>query len=45
MRSPRDIPLVFPIGRSARYIRLKQLGEDPVYYWSVAELRVLAQAE
>jgi MFS family permease len=45
VRSPRDIPLVFPIGRSARYIRLKQLGEDPVYYWSVAELRVLAQAE
>ena len=26
-------------------VGLRQLGEDPVYYWSVAELRVLAQAE
>jgi hypothetical protein len=23
-----------------RYIRLTQLGADPVFYWSVAELRV-----
>ena len=46
MRSPRDIPLEFPLGgRAARFIRLRQHGEDPVYFWSVAELRVLAQAD
>jgi len=27
--------------REARYLRLTQLGSDPAFYWTVAELRVL----
>jgi hypothetical protein len=27
----------------ARYLRLRQLGEDPVFYWSVAELAVFGR--
>jgi hypothetical protein len=39
--SPRTVPLRFPLeGRSARYIRLRQTGEDRTYYWTIAELRV-----
>jgi F5/8 type C domain-containing protein len=39
VRDPRRVPLVFPLGnREARFIRLRQLGQDPTYYWSVAEL-------
>lgn len=29
-------------GRSARYVRLRQLATDPVHYWSIAELHVVA---
>ena len=29
-------------GRTARYVRLRQLATDPVYYWSIAELTVVA---
>ena len=29
-------------GRTARYIRLRQLASDPVYYWSIAELYLIA---
>ena len=28
-------------GRTARYVRLRQLATDPVYYWSIAELKVV----
>ena len=39
VRDPRRVPLVFPLGsREARFIRLRQLGRDSTYYWSVAEL-------
>jgi hypothetical protein len=38
---PRVMPLTFQFApRTARYIRLTQLGSDPVFYWSVAELKV-----
>jgi hypothetical protein len=43
LRYPRSVPLVFEIDRRARHIRLTQLGSDPVYYWSVAELRVVGR--
>ena len=44
-RHPLDVPLEFPLGgRSARFIRLTQLGSDPIFYWSVAELRVFEPA-
>jgi hypothetical protein len=43
MQRPREIPLVFPVGgRVARYIRLRSTASDPIYYWSIAELFVLA---
>jgi hypothetical protein len=43
VRDPRRAPATFDIGdQSARFLRLRQLGADPVYYWSVAELQVLA---
>ena len=39
---PRDMPLSIPLQpRSARYIRFTQTGSDNVFYWSIAELRVL----
>jgi hypothetical protein len=39
---PFDIPLRYPLdGSAARYVRMRQLSSDPVYYWSIAELRVL----
>jgi hypothetical protein len=40
MREPLTMPLRFPLGGSGRYIRLRQTSEDPIFYWSVAELRV-----
>jgi hypothetical protein len=37
----RLMPLFFEFSpAAARYVRLTQLGADPVFYWSVAELRV-----
>jgi hypothetical protein len=43
VRNPLAISSTFDIGdRRTRFIRLRQLGADPVYYWSVAELAVLA---
>jgi len=42
---PVRIPATFDLGdRTARYIRLRQFGEDKVFYWSIAELSVLAPA-
>jgi hypothetical protein len=37
----RVMPLVFELEpRPARYIRMTQLGSDPVFYWTIAELKV-----
>ena len=42
LRDPSGLVLEFPYDRCrGRFVRLRQLGEDPVYYWSVAELSVL----
>ena len=41
LESPGTIPLRLPAGnRPARYVRLRQTGAHPVYYWSIAELHV-----
>ncbi len=38
---PTVVPITFPIQpQEARFVRLTQLGSDPVFYWSIAELRV-----
>jgi hypothetical protein len=38
---PLRLPLRFPLGNvQARYIRLRQIGRDPVFYWSIAELKI-----
>ncbi len=37
----RLMPLFFELDpQPARYIRMTQLGSDPVFYWSIAELKV-----
>jgi hypothetical protein len=37
----RLMPLFFEFDpRPARYIRMTQLGSDPVFYWTIAELKV-----
>jgi hypothetical protein len=39
---PRRVPVRTAFKpREARYLRLTQLGSDPTFYWTVAELRVL----
>jgi hypothetical protein len=41
---PRTMPLAFTFQpRPARYMRLRQEGSDDVFYWSIAELRVLGR--
>ena len=40
---PREMPLSLPLNVRARYLRLTQTGTEPVYYWSIAELRVLGK--
>ena len=41
---PLSVPLRFSLhGRNARYVRMRQTGEDPVFYWTIAELRVYGQ--
>ena len=38
---PVDMPLTFALPHvPARWIRLRQLGNDPVFYWSIFELTV-----
>ena len=38
---PTSTPLTFPLdGRPARDIRLRQMGDDETFYWSVAEIEV-----
>jgi hypothetical protein len=46
VRAPRLLPVVFDLGdRTARFIRLRQVGSDDTYYWSIAELAVLADPQ
>jgi hypothetical protein len=41
IEAPLTVPLRFPLGGlPARYVRLRQTSADPIYYWSIAELRV-----
>ncbi|HYN06493.1 MAG TPA: discoidin domain-containing protein [Vicinamibacterales bacterium] len=41
IRDPRRVPLIIALeSRRARYIRLRQLAQEPTYYWSIAELSV-----
>jgi hypothetical protein len=41
VRHPREVPLAFPLPAvAARFLRLRQLGQDPVFYWSIFELAV-----
>ena len=43
--SRHEVPLVFPLGgQTARWLRLRQLGADPMHYWSIGELSVVAPA-
>ena len=45
LADPRRIPIRFSLhGETARYIRLRQAGSSPEFYWSVAELRVTGYA-
>jgi hypothetical protein len=43
-QDPREAPLVvsIPIG-PARFVRLRQLGQNPTYYWSITELAVYGE--
>ena len=44
VRNPRELPLTFALPHiSARFLRLRQLGSDPVHYWSIAELEVFGR--
>lgn len=41
---PREPPLRFSLGGTpARFVRLRQLGTDPKYFWSIAELGVFGR--
>ena len=43
MADPLRNRLVVPLGsQRTRYLRLRQVGQDEVYYWSIAELEVMA---
>jgi len=45
LRDPKRVPLVIDLGdRRTRFIRLSQLGQDPVWYWSIAECAMFAPA-
>jgi hypothetical protein len=44
LRAPAVMPWTIDLGNHrARYVRLRQIGQDPTYYWSIAELRVLSE--
>ena len=44
VRDPRMVPLTFGFPpASARWIRLRELGTDPVYHWSIADLTVFGR--
>jgi hypothetical protein len=40
LETPRTVPLRFPVNRPARHIRMRQIGADPVFYWTIAELHI-----
>ena len=41
LRAPRDVPLAFALPHvPARFLRMRQLGNDPAYSWSIFELAV-----
>jgi hypothetical protein len=41
VRHPTESPMTFALPHvSARLVRLRQLGQDPVFYWTIFELRV-----
>jgi hypothetical protein len=44
VRHPTDSPLTFALPHvPARLVRLRQLGQDPEFYWTIVELRVYGQ--
>jgi hypothetical protein len=44
VRRPADVPLAFALPHvPARLVRLRQLGQDPVFYWTIFELTVLGR--
>jgi hypothetical protein len=44
VRHPTESPMTFALPHvPARLVRLRQLGQDPVFYWSIFELRVFGQ--
>jgi hypothetical protein len=46
LEDPVRIPLTFDLGdRVTRFIRVRQLGQELIYHWSIAELHVLAPVE
>ncbi len=41
LEAPLELPLRFPFeARPARFIRLRQTASEPIYWWSIVELRV-----
>jgi hypothetical protein len=41
LRHPKELPLTFALaGVPARMLRLRQVGNDPMFYWSIFELAV-----
>ena len=44
-RDPETMPLAFDLkGKTARYLRLRQMASEQEFYWSVAEVEVIAPA-
>jgi hypothetical protein len=44
VRRPADVPLAFALPHvPARLVRLRQLGQDPVFYWTIFELTVFGR--
>ena len=44
-QDPETMPLVFDLGgETARYLRLRQMASEQEFYWSVAEVEVVAPA-
>jgi hypothetical protein len=44
VRDPRMVPLTFGFApMPARWIRLRQLGTDPTFHWSIAEMTVFGR--
>jgi hypothetical protein len=44
VRHPTDLPLTFALPHvPARLVRLRQLGQDPMFHWTIFELKVFGQ--